>query len=220
MKFLSFLNAIIVYILKGLALIIFLTHGNIANATSLVVNIEDMGLNNWDIIERELPGFGSSGPITLNWDPNNDFFTELIAYNSGYSGKGAAFCWYGEACALELSVSEENTSIVLESFFLGYFGEQGIVEYDVIDLETETSILYGAPNISGSSGLLISVDASSDVGFRILFGPDGFNGGINNITYKYNPSLSQDLTVVPIPAAVLFFGSGLLGLISFSRHSI
>jgi len=217
MKSVSFLNATIIHTLRILALIICLSNINAANATSIIVNIEDMGLQNWDVIHKESLGFGSSGPVTLNWDPNNDFFTELLAYNSGYSGKGAAFCWYGEACALELLVSEENTSIVLESFFLGYFGEEGVVEYDVIDLETESSILYGAPNISGSSGSLISVDASSDVGFRILFGPDGFNGGINNIAYSYS-SLGQGITVVPIPTAVLLFGSSLLGLISFAHQ--
>lgn len=222
MKLLTFFNATLVHTQKGLTLtlIFFLTNINIANATSVVVNIEDMGLYNWDMIEKKLPGFGSNGPISLNWDPNNDLFTELLAFNSGYSGGGAAFCFYGEGCALELSVSDENTPVVLESFFLGYFGDEGIVEYDVIDLATETSILFGAPRVSGDSGSLITVDATSSTGFRILFGPDGFNGGINNIAYSYNSILNQEISVIPIPAAVWLFGSSLLGLIGFTRQPI
>lgn len=210
------LNITFIKVVQTLALTMLLTAFNTANATSAIVKVEDLGLLDWDPIEQMAPGAGSSGPVTLNWDPNNNFFTELIAWNWGYSGTGAASCWIGENCALDLSVSDNSTSLTLESFFLGYFGSEGIVEYQVIDLATDTSVLSGAPLVSGSSGSLINVNAVSDVGFRILFGPDGFNGGINNIAYSYD-SIGQGPGSVPIPAAVWFFGSGLIGLIRFAR---
>lgn len=215
MNILSFLNIIVVHHLKALVFLFFLTNINIVNAEVVTVKIEDMGVPNWEVINKLAPGFGSSGPVSLNWDPNDDFFTELLAYNSGYSGGAAAYCWYGENCALELSVTAENTIMQLESFTLGYFGDRGIVEYNVIDLETDTSVFSGAPLVKGDSLSLIDVNASSNKGFLILFGPDGYNGGINNITYSY-----QSTTVVhtPIPTAIWLFGSGLIGLIGFTRQ--
>lgn len=216
MKSLKFLNGIYVLTLKRLTLIVFILNSNIANATSVMVKIEDMGLFDWESIQEMSPGFGSDGPITLDWDPNHDSFTELLAFNSGYSGRGAAFCWYGEDCALELSVSEIGTNLMLESFFLGYYSDNGgVVDYHVIDMETGSDILFGSPWVDGSDGSIVSVNASSSVGFRILFGPDGYDGGINDITYSYQPALVQ----TPIPTAVWFFGSGLIGLLSLGRKS-
>ena len=196
---------------KLLTIIAFLTNFSSVNARPVVVKIEDLGDSNWEEIEYEYPGFGSSGPVTLNWNPDNDFFTELVAYNYGYSGRAGAFCWYQEDCSLELSVSAENNKVILESFFLGYFGSEGDnVVYSILDLETETIIMSGAPWV-GSDGAIIDVNASSNAGFRVLFGSDGVDAGINDITYSFNS------TLVPIPAAVWLFGSGLIGLVSLSR---
>lgn len=215
MKFLKFLNIPFVSILKVLVFFVFITHFNSANASLVTVKVEDAGIDNWESIQKLAPGFGSSGPISLNWDPNKDFFTELLSYDRGYSGSAAAFCWYGENCALKLSVTAENTIMQLESFSLGYYGIKGIVQYKIIDLETDIKVFSGAPWIQGNDQTLIDVNATSNKGFMILFGPDGFNGGINNITYSY-----QSTTVVhtPIPAATWLFASGLIGLIGFARQ--
>lgn len=218
MQFLNTLNTTIFNTLKTAALIVFLTNFNIANATSVIVKVEEMGLSNWSIAEQLAPGFGSSGPVDLDWDPNNNFFTELLVWNNGYSGQGAVFCWHGEDCALEISTSVEDTSITLESFTIGYYGYGGVVGYDVIDLETNTSLLSDKPWISREEVSLINVNLSSDVGFRILFGYDGFNGGINNIAYSYLPIPTQMPINTPIPTTVWLFASGLLGLMNLARR--
>lgn len=193
---------------------IFLITFNIAQASSIVVKVEDMGLFNWETIEDKAPGFGSDGPITLDWDPNNDFFTELLAYNQSYSKGAAAFCWYGDNCALELKVSATDTTLMLKSFTLGYFGYGGNVQYEVIDLKDQTVLSSGAPWISGSNDpFIVNVNASSEQGFLILFGPDGYNGGINNIAYEYG----QRVVPTPLPSVAWLFASGLFGLISFGR---
>lgn len=215
MKFLKFLHIPFVSILKVLVFFVFITHFNSAYASLVTVKIEDAGVVNWEPIQKLAPGFGSSGPISLNWDPNDDLFTELLAYDRDYSGGAAAFCWYGENCALKLSVTAENTIMQLESFSLGYYGIKGIVQYKVIDLETDTRVISGAPWIQGNDQTFIDVNATSNKGFMILFGPDGFNGGINNITYSYQSTPLH----APIPTAVWLFGSGLLGLIKFTRQS-
>ena len=212
MNFVKYLNITIVRTIKLFALIVLLTNFNVANARQVTVKIEDMGLSNWSVVEQELPGFGSSGPVNLNWDPNDDFYTELLVYNFGYSGRAGAYCWYQEDCALELSVSEENNKVTLESFFLGYFGSEGInVVYSILDLETDSIILSGAPWVDADNGSIITVNASSNAGFRILFGSAIVDAGINDIVYSYSPSL------VPVPAAVWFFVSGLIGLRVFTK---
>lgn len=201
------MNTLFICSFKKLLILFFILNINIVHATIVTVKVEDSGVLNWDPIQKWAPGFGSSGPVSLNWDPNNDLFTELLAYDRGYSGGAAAFCWYGENCALQLSVTEENTAVKLESFILGYFGFGNNVQYNIIDLATQASILVGSPWIDGNQSSLISVNASSNFGFLILFGPDGFNGGINNITYDYYSTLIQ----TPIPSAAWLFIFGLLG---------
>ena len=141
MIFFNSVNKIFIHTVKTATIIVFLTNSSIANATSVNVNIESMGLSNWSVIAQGASEFGSSGPVVLNWDPNNDFYTELLAWNGGYSGKGAAFCWHGEDCALELSTTEEAVKITLDSFSIGYYGFGGIVDYDIVDLKNDKTIL-------------------------------------------------------------------------------
>ena len=186
-------------------------------SSTQLVRIEDSGVGNWDSISQYAPGFGSAGPIRLDWDPKNDWFTELLAWNSpSYSGQGAAFCWYSDLqCGLDLLVEEKNTTLTLDGFSLGYYGYGDYVNFDVIDLASQQSLLSDTPWVDGVAGWLVDVNFSSDVGFRILFGPDGFSGGINNISYSYQPTLVH----TPLPTAVWLFGSGLIGLICFARRS-
>ena len=219
MYFLTPLNISFFNMLKTLAVLGFLTTINLANASVVTVKVEDSNVANWSGIQMANPGFGSSGPISLNWDPYNDFFSELLAYDSGYSGGAAAFCFNGNfvSCALELSMTAQNNIIKLESFTLGFYGYGNYIDYSVTDLATETIVTSGSPWVDGQFTTLIDVNASSEEGFLILFGPDGFNGGINNITYSYQSTIVTVPT--PLPTAVWLFGSGLIGLIRFSRHS-
>lgn len=211
MKFLKLRNAPNVQILTMLSWLLMIMNFNIAYASLITVKVEDALVPNWDAIQTNAAGFGSSGPVSLNWDPNKDLFTELLAYDKNYSGGAAAFCWYGVNCALQLSLTSENTAIHLQSFDLGYYGFGNYIKYSVIDLATHASVLSGSPWVDGKISSLINVDASSNKGFMILFGPDGFNGGINNITYSYNSTLVS----TPIPATAWLFGFGLIGIISF-----
>ncbi|ATG89001.1 hypothetical protein [Methylomonas koyamae] len=203
--------------LKFLALLFLALNINLSHASVVTVKIEDADIFNWEPIQKIKPGFGSNGPVSLNWDPNNDLFTELLAYDRGYSGGAGVFCWYGENCALQLSVTAENTVLQLNSFALGYYGYGNNVQYSVIDLATQTSVLQDSPWIDGAISTLIPVNASSNKGFMILFGPDGFNGGINNITYSYLSAQPGEPVPTPIPAAVWLFGFGLAGILGFPR---
>ncbi len=215
MIFFKYLNITIAHIVKLLILTALFAHFNIANAQPVTLKIEDMadGIYNWQGIESDLPGFGSEGPVTIDWNPDEDFFTELLYYDSGYSERAGAFCWYQLDCSLELSVSSGEDKITLDSFFLGSYEIDGdFYDYTVIDLETDAIIFSGSPWIDSSNGAIVNVNASSNVGFRILFGVDGVDGGINDISYSYSKILPT-----PIPTAFLLFVSGMIGLIKFGR---
>ena len=219
MAFSDTINATFGDFVKKIAFLFFALNIGIAHASAITVRVQDSDVFNWDPIQRVSPGFGSRGPISLNWDPNEDYFTELLAYDKGYSGGAGAFCWYGENCALKLSVTEKNTLLELKSFSLGYFGYGNNVRFSVIDLASDRRVLGGSPWIDGRISSLIDVDASSEKGFLILFGPDGFNGGINNISYSYRSLTNPDIVATPIPGAVVLFSSALVGLMFFNRKN-
>lgn len=180
----------------------------IASAAPVVVKVEDMGfVTNANVIQAALPGFGSSGPVTLNWDPLNDSGTRLLNWLGSYSGRDAAYCSTGTDCQLNLNVAAGNT-VTLESFFLGGWPDTDrTIAWSVIDL-TDSSVVVSAVGaaVSGTTGLVVNVNATSSTGFAVLFGPDGFNGGINDITYSFSNG-----TPIPTPGALALFGTAIAG---------
>lgn len=185
---------------------------SVAKATT--INLETLVLSSAAEIESNSPGFGGSGPVTVNWDPFANTGTSLRLWNGEYSGRDAAYCQSGTGCALDLTVAS-GFEITLDSFFLG--GWPNIdrpITWSVIDLATNSSVagVIGAA-VSGATGLVNVIGLTSDVGFRIVFGPDGFNGGINDITYTSAP-----ISAVPLPAAGLLMMAGLGGLVVLRRR--
>jgi hypothetical protein len=77
------------------AVITFLLSCFASGAQAITIKVEDITLpSNGNIIQNVLPGFGSSGPVTLDWDPFNSTSTALRNWNSGgYSNRDAA--WSG-----------------------------------------------------------------------------------------------------------------------------
>jgi hypothetical protein len=187
----------------------------LATAAPVVVKVEDMGFTtNSNVIQQVLPGFGSTGPVTLNWDPLNNFNTRLLNWQGSYSGRDAAWCSFGTNCQLDLNVTSGNT-VTLESFFLGGWpNATRTIAWSVIDL-ADNSVVASNPgaSVSGTTGLVVAVNATSSTGFAIKFGPDGFNGGINDITYSFasDNGGGGGGTPVPAPGALALFGTALLG---------
>lgn len=173
-------------------------------------------LGNGTGIESAAPGFGSAGPVTLNYAVSG--FPELRYWNSDYSGNSAAYCGTSIAtsanCALELTVASGNT-VTLKDFSLGgYLNANRDVTWSVVDL-FNSSIIASATDafVSGSTGLLNTINATSSVGFHIFFGPDGYNGGITSVNYSFN-----NPTPIPLPAAGLLMLAGLGGLAALRRR--
>jgi hypothetical protein len=98
-----------------------------------------------------------------------------------------------------MSVQSGHT-VSLDSFFLGSWIEPPQVTnpppfdaadytrniaYSVIDLADDSVVTSGNPLVT-LLGSVIMVNVSSNVGFRIGFGPDAFDGAINDITYRFD----------------------------------
>jgi MYXO-CTERM domain-containing protein len=171
---------------------------------STTVTIESMGFtNNGNVIQTALPGFGSTAEVTLDWNPVPDAGRTLVNWLGSYSGRDAAYCG-GTDCTLDL-LANAGSVVTLDSFWLGGWPNTNRqIAWSVIDLATGGVVASDAPtgpNVSGATGLTVLVGASSATGLRILFGPDGFNGGINDITFSATP--------VPEPEAWALWLAGL-----------
>jgi hypothetical protein len=183
-------------------------------AAAFVVTLEDAGFaSSGNVIQDVAPGFGSLGGgasgFTFDWNPDNDPNTALRNWVGGFSGRDAAYCNNAAGCALTITTGPLSF-VRLETFFLGSrLDVDREIAYTVIDLADGSVVASGTPTV-GSAGLVVTVNALSDDGFRIEFGPDGFNGGINDIAFQ--PGVIDPPFDVPAPGALALFGLGLAGL--------
>lgn len=191
-------------------------------ASAAVVNLDDLvGFSNGTAIQTAAPGYGSEGPVTLNWHSTT---YPLLLWNGDYSGRSAAYCNSGAGCTLDMTV-DAGYSMTLASFFLGGWpNTDRTISWSVIDL-FDSSVVASTLDafVSGTTGVVNTIGASSTAGFRILFGPDGFNGGINDITYSYarlgdGGGDDGGASPVPLPAAGWLMIAGLGGLAALRRR--
>lgn len=187
-------------------------------AQAITINgVSLASIGNGAIIQTASPGFGSAGPVTLNYDVAGS--PALRFWSVSYSGTSAAYCGTNIAssadCALDLTVASGNEVTLLDFSLGGWPNANRAVDWRVINLADNTVVDSAvAAAVSGAAPLLNTINASSDTGFRIFFGPDGFNGGITSVNFSFG----QTMPPIPLPAAGWLMLAGLGGLAALRRR--
>ncbi len=178
--------------------------GNICSfgGTSSCLNGRLIGQNYGDI----------EGQLDIIWDNwlAGVGSSNFSFWSTGYSGLENVGYGTGSATAEIFLSPAPGYQVTLQGFDLG--------AYPNTDRESQVTLLTGLGQELFSSGPITVLGSTpsefnfgltSDEGFRIQFGPEASNVGIDNLEYT--------VTVVPLPAAAWLFGSGLLVLISIFR---
>jgi hypothetical protein len=186
-------------------------------SSAFTVKIEDAGFTTNNNFIRSVPGFGNSGPVSLNWDPFATDNRALLNWRNQYSGRDAAYCGITAAslCTLDLTV-DSGFSVTLDSFWFGSFGGANrSVDWSVVDLDGGVTVASGPGTAVGAAGTTVNLGLSSTTGFRILFSNDGVNNGINDIVYRSAP-----LAPIPEPGswALALNGLGVVGAVMRRRR--
>ncbi len=188
--------------LAALALTFGLQAGAVAGTT---VTVDSMGFTaNNNVIQDVLPFFGSTAEVTVNWGPLPGSGRTLLNWLDAYSGRAAAYCGAIADCTLDV-LARPGFVVTLDGFTLGGWpNTDRTIRWSVVDLASGLVAASDESAVSGSTGLGIEVGAASATGLRILFGPDGFNGGLNDVSFSATP--------VPEPQAWALWLSGLAGI--------
>lgn len=148
--------------------------------------------------------FGDTSDVNFTWSVNG---VDMLRRTGGFSDEDAFYCGtnIGAVCTFDIAPLG-GASLTLDSFDLGGFSNADpTIQWSIFDLSNVgTSVLSGTAEVPGDSPLGVIAGLPSTAGFRVSFGPDGFNAGLTALTYTITP--------VPLPAAGWLFLSGLTAL--------
>ena len=136
-------------------------------------------------------------------------------WGAGYSGlPQVAWSGFGPSAVTEIKLQVlGNNTLTLDSFQLGsYLNVLRNIQINLFDLNYN-SILSTALLVELGSGANFT-GYSTNTGFILQIGPDGYNGGITNLTFSIDP--------VPEPSiwAMLITGFGLVGATLRRRRAV
>ena len=158
------------------------------------------------------------GQLTVTIQDSNE--SPLLWWGQDYSDLSGVAYASSSSTADIFFAPAPGFSVTVSSFQLGAWPNT--------NRSTQTSVLDGLGNVLFESGRITVLGMTASTfsgpwtsadGVRILFGPDSFNVGIDNIMFDVTRIEPVDPTVIPLPAPVALLGSALLGLAAFRRRA-
>jgi hypothetical protein len=153
--------------------------------------------------------YGDTPEVDFNFLSRADLTSSMSFWADAYSGLERVA--YGNIPAITITALGDNF-VSLESFQLGAWPNSNRAsQVTVTELVTGNVLLSTGPiTVLGTTPTTFNINSTSSHGFTIVFGPDGFNVGIDNITYTTSP--------IPEPGAWALMALGLAGLGAVARR--
>ncbi len=137
-----------------------------------------------------------------------------LRYWGGSYGNLSGVAWGGTAFnsgvpEITFTLTQPGTIRLNSLQYAGWPNTSRPTEFRIYDLNYNLLFNSGAVSAPGTGNSTIALNTGNSSGLRLQWGPDGFNAGIDNLSF----SLNEPLGAVPEPATWLMMiaGFGLIG---------
>jgi hypothetical protein len=141
----------------------------------------------------------------------------LLYWDSSYSGSNVAYANNGVG-EVVFTLTTPGTFTLRSVDFGGWPNSARTMQYAVYSLDFASTLVDSSLVTNPAALTTVNFNLASTTGLRFQFGPDGFNGGIQNVSFSFAPANG----VIPEPAswAMLIAGFGLVGAVSRRRNAL
>jgi hypothetical protein len=150
--------------------------------------------------------YGDDATVDVSYKAAVNSTQSMLFWAEGYSGLSRVAYGSSGGTPMITLTAMPGWTVELDSFQLGAWQSVGRNSRVIVtDLATGLSLVNtGSITIPGSGATSFEINATSSAGFSIAFGPDGFNVGIDNISFTTAP--------IPEPGTWALMALGLAGL--------
>jgi hypothetical protein len=155
--------------------------------------------------------YGDSAGVDVSYQASPGSADSMYYWSDSYSGLVNVAFGDVNSTPTILIVPTAGNTVTLAGFDIGSWpNADRISQITVLDLAGGSPLVNTGPiTIFGNAPTSFSINATSSAGFSIAFGPEGYNVGIDNISFT--------TTAVPEPATVALLLAGLAAVGATAR---